>query len=237
MISKYLNTLAKTAEENYLNNINQNLKKLDLKLDTTCDVGCGNGDATKKILAGISNNITGIDGNQFELSKAALKGLITKKINFEEKNWNIKEQYDLVVTNQVIEHVFSIDNFLLNCLQLVKKNKFLLISTDNLGSWHNIIAMLIGYHPFSLTNMSTKVRSIGNPLTRNDNTTEINDYMIHRAVFSYRALKDFVKSYDLKIIKEICSGYYPFPNGSVSNFFAKKNPSKSVYIAFLLQKK
>ena len=140
-----------------------------------------------KKCAGISNNITGIDGNQFELS-TALKGLITKKLILK-KNWNIKEQYDLVVTNQVIEHVFSIDNFLLNCLQLVKKNKFLLISTDNLGSWHNIIAMLIGYHPFSLTNMST-VRSIGNPLTRNDNTAEINDYMIHRAVFSYRALKN-----------------------------------------------
>ena len=48
MISKCLNTLAKTGK-NYLNNINQNLKKLDLKLDTTCDVGCGNGDATKKM--------------------------------------------------------------------------------------------------------------------------------------------------------------------------------------------
>ena len=60
--------------------------------------------------------------------------------------------------------------------------------------------------------------------------------MIHRAVFSYRALKDFVKSYDLKIIKEICSGYYPFPNGSVSNFLQKKIRQNQFILLFYFKK-
>ena len=114
----------------------------------------------------------------------------------------------------------------------MKKDGLLCIGTENLAGWHNCFALFLGYQPFSMTNICTKKWSIGNPLSI---TTEGHHehLMVHRAVFTYLSLKQFLGLYDFKIEKRINLGYYPLMNNCIGNTLAKLDPRHSVYIAFL----
>lgn len=59
------------------------------------------------------------------------------------------DQYSLVICEQVIEHLHNTTWFLAELYKSVKIGGTLLISTENLGSWPNIFALLCGKAPFS----------------------------------------------------------------------------------------
>lgn len=250
----YLNYLKKTAELNYINNIIKNLSSLNLEVKNFIDLGCYDGVTTLKVAEAVnSKNILGVDGD-FRALKLFKKKRISKKfnispsrkrcvnqivsakyLNFEKKKWNIKKNYyDFCFTNQTIEHLYDIDNFIKNIKNILQKGKLCLISTENLASWHNVLALALGYQPFVLANMSSKKWTIGNPFSRQKGNNS--NFMKHRAVFSLTALEEFVKLYNFKIVKRIVAGYFPFPNNKFGNFFAKINPKRATYIALLISK-
>ncbi len=143
--------------------------------------------------------------------------------------------YNFCFTNQTIEHLYDIDNFMKNIFNILKKKGFCLISTENLSSLHNILALALGYQPFACANMSIKKWTIGNPFSRKNG--HCSNFMKHRAVFTLYALEEFVKLYNFEIIKKIVSGYFPLPNNKFGNFFAKADPKRAIYIALLIRKK
>lgn len=250
----YLNYLKKNAELNYINNIIENLSSLNLDVENFLDLGCYDGVTTLKVAKALnSKNILGVDGDLHALKLFKKKEISkkfnirpsrkrcgnpivsTKYLNFSKKKWNIKKNYfDFCFTNQTIEHLYDIDNFIKNISNILKKSKLCLISTENLASWHNVMALAFGYQPFALTNMSSKKWTIGNPFSRQKGNSS--NFMKHRAVFSLRALEDFVKLYNFKIVKRIVAGYFPFPNNKFGNFFARMDPKRAVYIALLIKK-
>lgn len=231
MIKKYLKHLVKTAENNYLNNLYGSIS--GLRVERMLDIGCYTGENTVKI-ANLcqAKKIYGIELNEDAIKIAKEKGIEIYKQDISKKLWNVKkDSVDFVYSNQVIEHLNSVDNFITNIKRILKKNGLLLLSTENLAGWHNCFALSLGYQPFSTTNICTKKWSIGNPLSIVTDGHH-DPLMVHRVVFTYFALKQFLELYNFKIEQEINSGYYPFPH-TLGNIFAKFDKRHSIYIAFL----
>jgi hypothetical protein len=87
-------------------------------------------------------------------------------------------------------------------------------STENLASWHNVGALLLGWKPFSLTNVST-AGPIGNPLglSVGGDTSSAPDPVTwqHRRVFAARGLVDLHRAHGFTSLELLGAGYYPLP--------------------------
>lgn len=233
MIKRYLRHLIETAEENYLGNLYDGIR--DLRVESMLDIGCYTGENTVKIAEICkARKLYGIELNEGAIQVAREKGIEVFNQDINEEHWNIADNsVDFIYSNQVIEHLYSVDNFIVNIKRILKKDGYLLVSTENLAGWHNCFSLFMGYQPFSTTNICTKQWSLGNPFSMVLDGHH-DPLMVHRAVFTYYALKSFLKLYDFKIVKPITSGYYPLPN-RLGNLMAKIDKRHSVYIAFVVK--
>jgi len=121
------------------NAISKTLKGLELdKNIRIADFGCGRGWLAHKL--SLFGKVTG-----FDLSEKAIENA---RQSFPEINFfclnaagkipdEFKEQFDLVVSSEVIEHINHQEQYLSNVFQLLKKNGHFLISTPN-GKWMDI---------------------------------------------------------------------------------------------------
>ena len=117
------NKFKETAEDNYINNIINSLKQLNLNVDKFLDLGCYDGIITQKISLAVNSKEThGFDQDYSKMAEASKKRIKTKFLDLEDNNWNVEREYfDFVFNNQVIEHLYDIDNFLINIKKLLKK--------------------------------------------------------------------------------------------------------------------
>lgn len=233
MIKTYLKHLVLNAEKNYLKNLYEGVR--GISADKFLDIGCYYGENTVKI-AGIVNakKMSGIELNEKAIMVAKKRGISIVRQDVSQKKWKIKDNsFDFVYSNQVIEHLYSVDNFVDNIKRILKMGGHALISTENLAGWHNVFSLALGYQPFSYTNISTKKWNTGNPLSINKDGHH-DPLMIHRAVFTYYALREFLINYNFEIVKPITSSYYPLPH-LIGNMLAKIDRRHAVYIAFLIK--
>jgi SAM-dependent methyltransferase len=121
--------------------------------------------------------------------------------------------FDLVHSNQVIEHVKDVDHFIAETMRVLRVGGVAVISTENGSSWHNIFAAIMGWQMFSLTSVSVRARSIGNPLALHRDAPPPRVLDTHRTIFNYRGLIEIVKVHGLTLIDARGAGYYPLPAG------------------------
>ncbi|EFN82802.1 Hexaprenyldihydroxybenzoate methyltransferase, mitochondrial [Harpegnathos saltator] len=109
------------------------------------DVGCGGG-ILSEALARIGAQVTGIDASEelINIAKlhAELDSNISKNVNYvhstiEEFSGENEKLYDVVVSSEVIEHVYNQKLFLRECVRLLKPGGSIFITTPNktLISW------------------------------------------------------------------------------------------------------
>lgn len=211
MLKKYMNNLWDKSyqknQENILNllELNSNAKFIDL--------GCDDGSWTLCCAKKINTNL--IYGAEIANERATLAK--EKNISVESADLNSSlpysnESFDVVHTNQVIEHLYDTDKFMDEISRILKRGGYTIISTENASSWHNILSLILGWQMFSLTNISSKKGGIGNPLALHRGVSTINFSMQHHRIFSYRGLIEYIQCFGLKVEKILCSGYYPLPN-------------------------
>jgi SAM-dependent methyltransferase len=114
--------------------------------------------------------------------------------------------------NQVIEHLFNTGKFLTEIYRILRKGGYAIISTENLASWHNIFALLFGWQPFSLTNISESTLGIGNPLALHRQKKIAFSSWLHIRILAYRGLKELFEVSGFKVEKILGAGYYPLPS-------------------------
>ena len=68
---------------------------------------------------------------------------------------------DVVISSQNIEHIIDVPLYCSEINRVLKRGGYAIILTENLSSWINIAALVMGWIPFSMTNMFGK--PIGNP--------------------------------------------------------------------------
>jgi len=113
-----------------LNSNNQKpLEKLKI-----LDIGSGGGLLCEPLYR-LGASVTGIDASNKNIEVAKLHAkemdLNIKYIHSSPENINLKNEFDVILCMEVVEHVSNINLFIQKCSRLVKKNGIIFISTIN----------------------------------------------------------------------------------------------------------
>lgn len=197
------------------------------KVDKFLDLGCNDGSFTLEFSEKIKpKEIYGIEINKESCQKSKQKGIKCIWQDLNEK-WELESNYfDLILSSQNIEHVHDTRLYLQESYRCLKPNGQIIILTENLSSWANIICLFFGWQPFSTTNLDGI--SFGNPLiwhhgkSRNNkkSTQAKSKNYGHIRVLTYIGLKDLLIRTGFKNIKIYTRGFLPL-YGILSNVLCK----------------
>lgn len=196
------------------------------------DCGCDDGALTLRFAerAG-AKKIYGIEVNPASLANAKGLGIEAEAADLNGSFPLKDDSVDVVCANQIIEHLHNTEGFLNEIHRVLKKGGYAVISTENLASWHNILALMLGWQPFSLTNISSKFLGIGNPLALHRGKRISYESWQHLRVFSYRGLDEVFRLRGFKVEKLVGAGYFPLP-GSL----AAIDPRHSAFLTAKIRK-
>ncbi|MHB8619111.1 MAG: class I SAM-dependent methyltransferase [Chloroflexota bacterium] len=184
------------------------------------DVGCG-----YSLASGIADTVYGVDVDPG--TRTTVLADISQGLPF------VDGSFDLVYSNQVIEHVPDVDSFMKEIIRVTRTEGYVVICTENIAAWHNIAACILGWQPFSSANCSSVRWTIGNPASV-WNIVPV-PHLRHRTLFSLRGLRDFVGVYGCAGVISAGWVYFPFPQRFWASL-SRLDPHHSTMIAVAGQK-
>ena len=124
----------KYIKESIIKHFKIKKKKLPLSGLKILDIGCGGG-LIAEPMSRLGANITGIDASEknIKIAKAHLKKN-KLKINYKcasPENLNQKENFDVILNLEIIEHVEDVELFLEKSSKLLKKDGLMFVATIN----------------------------------------------------------------------------------------------------------
>ena len=124
----------KYIKDSIIKHFNIKKKKLPLSGLKILDIGCGGGLITEP-MSRLGANITGIDASEknIKIAKAHLKKN-KLKINYKcasPENLNQKENFDVILNLEIIEHVEDVELFIEKSSKLLKKDGLMFVATIN----------------------------------------------------------------------------------------------------------
>lgn len=197
------------------------------------DLGCWNGELSLQVAKRIgTKKVYGIEIVKEKIKEAKSKGVnaIQGDLN---KKFPFKDNFfDVIIANQIIEHLYDTDNLAKEIKRILKPNGYAIISTNNLSSWHNIFALILGHQPFP-SDVSDYNHSLGKlfALWGEGGFKSFS----HLRIFAYYGLKELFEYHGFKIEKIVGVGYYPFPV-LISRLFSNIDPWHSVYQTIKVEK-
>lgn len=197
------------------------------------DLGCDDGVWSKRLASRIgTENLYGIEIVEERALQAKEAGIEVISTDLNEHLPYENAFFDMLHSNQVIEHIKDTDRFVSELYRILKPGGYGIVSTENLASWHNIGALILGYMPFSLVNVTRKTAALGNPLAPHDaEDFWESDSWQHVRVFTTKGLKHLFELYGFRVELILGAGYYPF-----GNFLSRFFPSHSAFITFKIRK-
>jgi methionine biosynthesis protein MetW len=175
------------------------------------DLGCGDGLWTRELARRIgATDVHGVEIQERRAAEARERGIDAVVADLSEP-LDVYEDasFDVVHSNQVIEHIRDTDGFMREIRRLLRPDGYVLLSTNNLASWHNIVSLTFGWQPMPC-NVSDVVK-VGNPLDAYDHYEGLPE-QLHLRVFTGRALTELACYHGLRPVTERSAGYYPFPS-------------------------
>jgi len=223
---------------NYASEDNQRVIRnfLEKNPDATyLDCGCWDGEKTLKVAEYIgTKRIIGIEIVTEAAKKASEKGVKVYNHDLNLKFPLPDESIDVITADQVIEHLIDIDNFVSEICRILKANGYAVICTENLASWHNIFALLLGNQPYSGPTISTEKIIGHHPVA--PKPSDIERLMPnHTKVFAYNSLKQIFEEYGFAVMEMEGSGYFPFPYW-IGKFFQRLDKKHAMFITIKVKK-
>ena len=197
------------------------------------DCGCDEGSFTMEVAKRIgSNNVYGVDISTNASTKAKAKGIKTRSSDLNNRFPYNENTFDVIIANQVIEHLSNTDGFIQEIKRTLKPGGYAIISTNNLSSWHNIVAIILGKQPFPCdVSNYTHIGKLAKMWGDGDAGS-----WSHLRVFTIHALIKLFEHYGFVVEKEIGVGYYPF-SGLLSKCLSQIDRIHVVYITIKVLKK
>jgi ubiquinone/menaquinone biosynthesis C-methylase UbiE len=185
------------------------------------DIGCGEGQFTIECARLIhADEVYGLEINKQKGQKARKKGIKVTTGDAGQGFPFASGYFDVVMANQVLEHVLDTDNMLSECYRVLRGDGVLLLSIPNLCSWLQRALILFGYQP---TTLHISEIQVGNFLKG----VKIDDAHLH--AFAPPALEDLLRYHHFRIEKVCGSGFYPLPL-LLSDFASRLFPRMAVYL-------
>lgn len=171
----------------------------DVKLNVKniLDVGCGDGTLSQIISHKLTKaKVIGVDISP-TLVKKSKGGIDTYEIDVCTQPLPFEDnKFDVVIVARTFEHLVDPDFATKEIKRVLKRKGLLLLSTPNLGAWHNRLLLMLGLQPF-FTEVSSK-KVFGRKFSQ---LGEGNPAVGHLRIFTLNALKAFLSYYEFKIIK------------------------------------
>ena len=210
LLRNYLLSLVNKAKSNNDKNIFSLLEENNKA--NLLDLGCADGEWTLKLGEAVgTKNLFGIELSTNLASESVKKNIQCVVSNLNDNFPFTDNFFDIIHANQVIEHLFDLEKFINEIFRVLKPDGYVIISTENLASWHNVFSLLFGWQPFSTTNYTLK--ALGNPLSLwKNHPTTVEKSWCHSNLWAYRGLIEFFESYNFKVKKIMGAGYYPLPS-------------------------
>lgn len=174
------------------------------------DCGCGDGSFTAEIAGRMeAGEVHGIEAVDARVAAATARGIHVAQVDLNARLPYADGTFDLVHSNQLIEHLHSTDGFLREVRRVVKPAGRAILSTNNLASWHNVVSLVLGMQP-PPNNVSSEV-VVGNRFDPLRGNAIPNREDSHLRIFSFQALKDLSEHHGFQTIDYRTAGYYPLP--------------------------
>lgn len=242
MLKKYFKSLwvyNKKLRQEYIIDMASRIEKPVMKY---LDLGCDNGSFTQKVRKACrAKAVYGIEINSKRAKEAEKKDILVKESDLNIKFPYKSNTFDLVTADQVIEHLVDVDNFVSEIHRVLKPDGYAIVCTENLASFHNILALIFGSQPFTGPNISSKFRigyhPIG-PKTAKESiyNTAPNELEDHKRVMTYKALISLFRFYEFEIVTGKGFGYLPLPP-LMGNILAAVDKNHSQFILVVVRKK
>lgn len=173
------------------------------------DCGCSDGQGTLRFAQWLKpSEIYGIDLDSGNAATASRAGVKTRLADLTKRFPFPNNFADVVFVNQVIEHLTDLDNFVQEVHRVLKPGGYAVVCTENLSSWNNIFALLVGDQPFTGPHISKKFLIGPHPFQKSINS--IADKIEHNKVLAYKPFKQLFTLYGFEVLIK-GSGYYPLP--------------------------
>lgn len=201
------------------------------------DVGCDDGAWTEQVrerAAVAPSAVAGIEVVPERRALAEARGFTVRDGDLEQR-WPFDDgEFALVHANQVIEHVKRLDHFVLEAARVLAPGGAFVVCTENLASWHNVGALLLGWMPFTLTNISSK-GALGNPFAMHPDGGDHAESWQHIHVITLGALRDLLTAHGFEVEEQLSVGYHPL-RGRAARWAAARNPAHGHFIGFRARK-
>lgn len=183
--------------------------------DSLLDVGCGNCHLTKKLMEAMNiRTAWGVDILADKL--LAPPGVGICQVDVDKDILPFEDEYfNLVCCSDIIEHLSNPDLLLSEVYRVLKPKGKCVITTPNLASWGNRIALSLGYQPFS-TSVSMQNEWVGKMIIDKG----FHGQWGHMRVFTLKALEQLVKLHGFKVL-----GVHGWPIGDFSIHMKSKTLS------------
>jgi len=181
--------------------------------DRVCDFGTGDGIVASEIFGALRpGEVCAIESYGPNVATLRDLGWTVVEDDLNAVTSLASDQFDLIVSNQVIEHLYDTDIFIEEIFRTLRPGGVVVLSTENLASWHNVASLAIGWQPFSLTNITAKAGGVGNPLAFYAGSDGACFPMQHHRLMTPRALTELLSAHGFGDIRRAGAGYYPFPS-------------------------
>lgn len=132
---------------------------------TILDLGCSNGIISKKFAK--NNEVYGLEIAENFVKMARKNGLKVQLANLEEKFPFPDKKFDLLLANEIIEHIYDTDFFLSECNRVLKDGGKMIISFPNIRNPFSFLMLVFNRPPpYSARYRSPHVRDFTYPLMK-----------------------------------------------------------------------
>lgn len=174
------------------------------------DLGCADGAVTVRVAAAAQvDRIVGVEFVEAWAAGAVERGVEVHVADLGQPLPFADASFDVIHSNQVIEHLPRTDLFLREVRRVLKPDGYAVISTNNLASWHNVVSLALGWQPMPC-HVSDEV-VIGNPVNAYEGWEQSTEGQQHLRVFTGRALAGLAEFHGLRLDLDRTAGYYPLP--------------------------